>query len=111
MRYGVMLNMDYEHYPRGAVLAVFQSIKSALEEKGFRQDGRAFTIGLPPGEACDLARGALEEAAARHDEEVYAYVKEFYGFDVSKATNLLVPGGMEIDVTELEGIELGNLGS
>ncbi len=38
-------------------------------------------------------------------ESIYIYIKEFFGFEVQHADNLLLPPNDEIEVRELEGVE------
>ena len=73
----------------------------------FRQDGRVFTIELPAGEACDLARKVVEQVEAQHlhSDGAYGFIKEFYGFNFEEARNLLLPSTERITVEEFEGIE------
>ncbi len=105
MRYGIAINFDYENHPYETVRRIFGEVQEAMLRNGFRQDGRVFTIDLPAREACDLARRVLDEVEAENATETYRYIKEFYGFDFSDTTNLLLPPTDEIRVEELNEVE------
>lgn len=108
MRYGIVINLDYENHPYKTVKSVYEVIEATMLTAGFRRDGRLFTIDMEPQAACDLARKTMDELAERTEVpggDLYLYVKEFYGFDLSKATNLLVPSSDDIGVLELEDLE------
>ncbi len=102
MRYAINLNLDYASHQYGQVKALFQRLRNDLIEAGFRQDGRLFTIELPEAQACGLAKEIIE-ATAQHGGfgDVYAFVKEFYGFDFERANNLLLPSADNIGVVEM----------
>jgi hypothetical protein len=111
MRYGVVINLDYETYPHEAVKRAYLEIQEELAAEGFLRDGRLFTTDSSATEAQGLARRAVETVEARHNREgdsIYPYIKEFFGFELRHATNLLLPPTDEISVSELvdlEGIE------
>jgi len=107
MRYGIMINLDYENHPYNRVREVFEAMRQAMLAHGFRQDGRVFTIELLKREACDLARRVVEEIEAdhRYPDSAYNYIKDFYGFDFERAENLLLPPSGEIDVEELNSVD------
>jgi hypothetical protein len=72
---------------------VWQDIRHGMEAAGFTRDGRSFTIQLPEAQACALAREVIETLAKQseyHAHHIYAYLKDFYGYDMSATTNLLV---------------------
>ena len=104
MRFGIVINMDYAHHPRGLLLDLFQRIRSAMETNGFRLDGRVFSITLPGNEASALARNVLEEIDSELilNESIYGYIKEFYGFDIGTVKNLLLPEEMSLTVEEYD---------
>lgn len=111
MRYGIVINMDYDTHPYEVSNRLFEEIRDGLLRHGFRQDGRTFTIELPAAEACALARRVVDDVAAYeqyHHKDIYNYMKEFYGFEMARVVNLLVPGN-EISVTELEGMQVEDL--
>ncbi|MCK9532141.1 MAG: hypothetical protein M0R77_16510 [Gammaproteobacteria bacterium] len=102
MRYAINLNLDYASHEHGQVKALFQRLRSDLIEAGFRQDGRLFTIELPEAEACGLARNVIEATSRQQGfGDIYAFVKEFYGFDFETANNLLLPPADNIGVVEM----------
>lgn len=105
MRYGIVINMDYDSHPYEAANLVFEEIRELLLQRGFRQDGRIFSIDLPGEEACALARAAVDEVndyEEHRDKDLYTCMREFYGFEIANVVNLLVPGVGEIRVAELD---------
>lgn len=112
MRYGIVINMDYDNHPYEVSHRLFQEMRDGLLRHGFRQDGRTFTIDLPAEDARALARKVVDDVAVfeeYHYKDVYSYMKEFYGFEMVHVVNLLVPGGDEISVTELDGVPMDDL--
>jgi len=108
MRYVVIINLDYENYEHGRLKALFEQISAALQERDFVRDGRRFTIDASPEEAQQLARGVVDELEQRYNavgESIYSYIKEFFGFEVESAVNLLLPPGDDIEVSELEEMD------
>ena len=108
MRYVVIINLDYENYEHGKLKALFGEIGTGMQEKGFVVDGRRFTIDVEPEEAQQLARLVIEELEQQHNNEgesIYTYIKEFFGFQVEHADNLLLPPDDEIEVSELEELD------
>ncbi|KPK40605.1 MAG: hypothetical protein AMJ69_01800 [Gammaproteobacteria bacterium SG8_47] len=93
MKYAVVINLDYSSHPQALLGRLWQDIKHGMEEAGFARDGRCFTIQLPREQACALARSVMEQLAAQseyHAHHIHSYLKDFYGYDVSATTNLLV---------------------
>ncbi len=114
MRYGIVINMDYDTHPYEISNRLFEEIRDGLLRHGFRQDGRTFTIDLPAAEACAVARRVVDGVATYeqyHHKDIFNYMKEFYGFEMTNIVNLLVPGGSEISVTELESLPPEAFGS
>jgi hypothetical protein len=108
MRYVVIINLDYENYEHGKLKALFSEISAGMQEKGFLVDGRRFTTDAEPEEAQRQARFVIDELEQQHNgkgESIYVYIKEFFGFQVEHADNLLLPPDDEIEVSELEEIE------
>ncbi len=104
MRYGVVINLDYQSYAPEVLSGVWGKIKSQMERSGFREDGRVFTIDRPESEAGALARQAVEQLESSkeyYEMDIYSYIKEFYGFDMSETQNLLLPP-VSSDLVELE---------
>ncbi len=103
MRYGIMINLDYENHDDEIVISLFQRIRQSLESHGFRLDGRVFTTSLAEDEATALARLVLDELEARQamsGTSIYAYIKTFYGFDIGRVKNLLLPDANAVAVEE-----------
>ena len=77
-------------------------MRDGLLEVGFRQEGRIFTIDMPGGKACDLAKHVVDRVEERLiglDDHIHDYWKEFYGVDLVHTVNLLLPttDGIEVD--------------
>ncbi|MFA5530757.1 MAG: hypothetical protein WDA11_08825 [Thiohalomonadaceae bacterium] len=103
MRYAISLHLDYASHPQAEVNSLFRQIREDLIQAGFHPDGRLFTIALPESEACRLARTIVEDAARSTGlGDAYGYVKEFYGFNFERATNLLLPPVGDIGVVDME---------
>lgn len=112
MRYVVIINLDYENYEHGKLKRLFSDISAGMREKGYVVDGRRFTIDAQPDEAQRLARLVIDELEQQYNaeaESIYVYIKEFFGFQVEHADNLLLPPDEDIEVSELEGVEGINL--
>jgi hypothetical protein len=108
MRYVVIINLDYQNYDQNKLKSLFAVISTAMQENGFIVDGRRFTIDAEPGEAQRLARFVIDEVEREYSaigESVYTYIREFFGFEVALADNLLLPPNENIEVSELEDIE------
>ena len=93
MKYAVVINLDYSSHPQALLSRLWQDIRRGMEEAGFTRDGRRFTIQLPEAEACALARAVMEHLAEQneyHAHHIYAYLKDFYGYDIAATTNLMV---------------------
>ncbi len=112
MRYGIVINMDYDNHPYEVASKLFEEIRSGLLRHGFRQDGRTFTTELTTEEACALARQVVDDVAAFEEyrgKDVYNYMREFYGFEMTNVVNLLVPGAGAIGVTEVDETALDEI--
>jgi len=108
MRYGIIINLDYVVYPHEPVKNAYIEIQDALAAEGFLRDGRLFTIDCSADEAQEKARRAVESVEQKHNrdgESIYPYIKEFFGFELQHATNLLLPPTDEISVIELSSLE------
>jgi hypothetical protein len=103
MRYAIVINLDYENHPQDIISPLFQAIRSSMLDAGFRQVGRIFTLQSSADIACSSARQIVTEILREHglDQDTHHYIKEFYGFEYSQATNLLAPSTDEIKVEEL----------
>ena len=105
MRYGIMINLDYANHDYQTVIALFTRISQSMQRQGFRLDGRVFTSTLKEDEATALARLVLDELEAQQamsGTSIYAYIKEFYGFDISRVKNLLLPEPNVVAVEEFD---------
>lgn len=103
MTYAVVINMDYENNPSEVCGALWEQIKRRMLAAGFICDGRTFTTSLPEKAAARLARKViadLEDQMEHHDQEVYRYLRDFYGYDLAYTTNLMLPPTEEIAVEE-----------
>lgn len=118
MRYGVVINLDYETFTHEHLKILFHEIREAFLENGFTINGRIFVIDMPAEEGSEVARRLMDTVAEEfmlRGEDAYSYVKEFVGFQFGESSNLLLPSSDEIDVEEftdldsLEGVDLVNL--
>lgn len=103
MTYAIVINMDYENHPSDVCGELWEQIKGRMLSAGFIRDGRTFTTPLPEKEATRLARrvvAELEDQSARGHDEIYQYVRDFYGYDLAYTTNLMLPPTEEIEVQE-----------
>jgi hypothetical protein len=101
MRYGIMINLDYDAHSYEDCHALWQRIRNAMVDAGFRIEGRLFTIQMSPDEACELARSVMDTIDAEQPEiDVYTYFREFYGNDHSSTINLLLPPSDNIQIDE-----------
>lgn len=114
MRYGIVINLDYESHPYEMVMNLFRQIRAGMLASGFRQDGRMFTTVLPPRQACDLARRIIDDLDGNRPpgtEPIHRYIKEFFGVELTGATNLMLPSTDEISVVDLDEVEVIDLSS
>ncbi len=112
MRYGVVINMDYSNNAYEETSLLFEDLEAAMLAHGFRREGRVFTSQLPPEQTYGLARKVLDEVAEREqhrDKDLFHYIKEFYGFEITNIVNLLLPDTSEISVTELDSEALEDI--
>lgn len=115
MRYDIIINLDYEAFPHEELRELFDELYASMLDKGFVMDGRRFTIDLPADRAQQLAREVLDSTEQQYQQKgksILPRVKEFFGFEPSNATNLLLPPTDEIHVQELadiDGLEVVNL--
>lgn len=99
MSYAVVVNLDYENNSEDACQEIWDEIKKAMINAGFRLDNRVFIINRDTKEACELARNVIEgmEAHLEFDKKrVFLYLKDFYGYSMENTTNLLVPSSEDI---------------
>ncbi len=102
MRYVVELDLNYV-LPQTEVHGAWEVLRAALLDAGFHADGRRFVSNQEPSLAARAAQSALETVdrrLRRQGRTVYSYVRDFYGYPVGCAQNLLVPSPSSIDVRE-----------
>jgi hypothetical protein len=109
MRFAILVNLDYQNYSYELCRFLWNELRVKMVNAGFLLDGRIFTIDLPPAEASNLARKVIEsmnEDIEEYDypefygKDIYSFIKEFYGFDLSNTVNLLLPPVEHIQVVE-----------
>lgn len=102
MRYGIMINLDYDSYPYDDCRDLWNQIRNNMFEAGFRVEGRLFTIEESPKVACDIARAVLDgvNQDVFPEKDIYAYFKEFYGYDHTETINLLLPPAEGLELQE-----------
>lgn len=103
MAYAVVINLDYEHNRQDECTRVWELIKNGMIEAGFRRDGRTFTINLPEDKAQAVARGTIEDLNKSFAEgEIFRYMSDFYGYNLTCTTNLMTPSveGIEVRLEE-----------
>ncbi len=115
MRYDIIINLDYENCGGEGLHELIVEIQQAMQDSGFVLDGRRFTIDLPPLEAQNLARRVIDGVEQRHQargKSIISCIREFFGFEPSHATNLLLPPTEEIlvqELVEIEGVDVVDL--
>lgn len=102
MRYGIMINLDYDSYPYDDCRDIWNQIRNSMVEAGFRIEGRLFTIAVSGEEACKLAKAVLDEVNQDMlpNKDLYVFLKEFYGYDHTATVNLLLPPAEGLEVLE-----------
>jgi len=99
MRYAVEVHLDYVTHPPEEVHQVWEQIRHAMTEAGFREEGRRFVSNMAPPRAASVAYAVMEGLDSSHgDESIFRYVKEFYGYPADCASNLMVPPLDRIEV-------------
>ncbi|MBE9532639.1 MAG: hypothetical protein IMF04_00830 [Proteobacteria bacterium] len=99
MSYAIVVNLDYESNSEDICQEIWDTIKKAMLNAGFRLDNRVFIINREDKEACELARSVIEGMEAHLDfdkKHVFRYLKDFYGYSMDHTTNLLVPSSEDI---------------
>jgi hypothetical protein len=93
MRYAIVINIDYISNPEDTCKRLWSQIRQGMMENGFRLEGRIFTTNMHAEEACDTARGVIDgiDLQALGIDDIYIYLKEFFGYDNSETVNLLLP--------------------
>ncbi|MDY6978411.1 MAG: hypothetical protein SV201_00905 [Pseudomonadota bacterium] len=101
MHYTIEFDLDYGNQPESELHDIRNLVRARLLSAGFRSDGRRFTIKRPPAQARELARQTIEQLAkhlATRDQDLYHYVRDFYGYPTTCAENLLVASPDAIEV-------------
>ena len=99
MSYAIVINLDYENNSEEECQEIWDTIKKAMLNSGFRLDNRVFIINREGKEACTLARDVIEGMEAHLDfdkKHVFRYLKDFYGYAMEHTINLLVPSSEDI---------------
>ncbi len=98
MRYAIVINIDYISNPEDTCKRLWSLIRQSMMDHGFRLEGRIFTIEQDPETACELARQAIDnlDLSSLGIDDVYVYLKEFFGYDNSETVNLLLPPSADI---------------
>ena len=102
---GIVINLDYEHNPAELCNLLWDEIQSGMMEKGFKFDGRMFTIDLELEAGRNLAQSVIESIEDHldyHERRMHKYIKDFFGFSYSNMVNMLTPPLEQIEVTYLE---------
>lgn len=104
MPYVVVINLSYDHHTQEKCSEIWELISKAMLDAGFQRDDRLFTVNLLEKDAAMLARSTIERVSndvrSRRNENVYEYLKRFYGYDITHTTNLLLPPADSIEVVE-----------
>jgi hypothetical protein len=94
MRYAIVINLDYDTNDEEQCQRIWYKLRQRMVEAGFRLEGRLFTIAQSEADACELARGVVDDMDSDPLVEgvgIYNFLKEFYGYDHTRSVNLLVP--------------------
>ena len=104
MSYVIVINLNYDTQPADVCAEIWALIKAKMLSAGFRIDSRRFNINLPEEEACKFARKVIEDIEKNHldyhHEKLHLYLRDFYGYDMAKTTNLLLPELTKISVED-----------
>ncbi len=103
MPYVIAINLSYDHHSQDQCAQIWELISKAMLGAGFQTDGRLFTVNLSEKDAIMLARRTFEQLASdlhSRNQNIYDYLKRFYGYDVAHTTNLLLPPLDSIEVKE-----------
>lgn len=93
MRYAIVINIDYVSNDDDTCGRLWLALRQRMIEYGFRLEGRVFTIDSSQEDACQVARDIIEIVGAEMSEidDIYTYLKEFFGYDSTETVNLLLP--------------------
>ena len=101
MHYTIEFELDYGNQPEAELQVIWNLVRARLLSAGFRSDGRRFTIKRPSAQARKLARRTIEQVAKRlasQGQDLYPYIRDFYGYPTTCAENLLVASPDAIEV-------------
>ena len=94
MAYAIVINLDYVNHSTATCKEIWGVIVDQFTNQGFRRDGRIFTINKDKETATNMARQIIDGIEAHQnfeDKRIFNYMKDFYGFDLGKTANLLLP--------------------
>ena len=106
MRFAIVINLDYDSNPEDVCRHLWRRIRDEMLEEGFRLEGRLFTMEMKNEHACDRARvviDRLNEDSSLVENDIYNYLKEFYGYNHTHTVNLLLPPTTEIRLDDSMG--------
>jgi len=97
-----MINLDYDTNPYEECRDIWRAIRDGMVEAGFRIEGRLFTISMSIEDASNLARSVIDKVnqSLHEGQDIFTYLKEFYGYDHSQTVNLLLPSPDNFDLQE-----------
>jgi hypothetical protein len=101
MHYTIEFDLDYGNHSDPELQEIWNLVRTGLLSAGFRSDGRRFSIKRPPAQARAIARQTIEQVAnqlATRGQNLYRYVRDFYGYPTTCAENLLVASPDAIEV-------------
>lgn len=94
--YGVVINLDYSHYPRNICRVIWLKIAQNMRQEDFHLDKRMFLITTHQEKevVCNKARRALN--ALDDDIDIYnkhsmEYITDFFIIDMSDYVDLRLP--------------------
>jgi len=94
MAYAIVINLDYVNHSTATCKEIWDVIVEQFVRHGFRRDGRIFTINEDKTTATQMARDIIDGIESHQnfeDKRIFNYMKDFYGFDLGKTANLLLP--------------------
>ena len=93
MRYAIVINIDYISNPDETCKKLWSQIRQGMIDNGFRLEGRIFTTDMGAEQAGEAARTVIDgiDLPALGIDDIYIYLKEFFGYDNSETVNLLLP--------------------